>query len=180
VKDLNTMRALRSLILLLTLVAPAAFADGLYQVEMILFRQLGEPATTLQFAPEDWAKGAQKISPDNQPSLALTDMATKLDASGSYKVLLHRAWQQTLSAAPSKMAVSSGQEQFGHFPIEGTVSLSLARFTDITADFWVNRLDSNGVLNTSERLTQTTRVKNGELTYIDNGALAMLIKVSPL
>jgi len=29
-------------------------------------------------------------------------------------------------------------------------------------------------------MTQTTRVKNGELTYMDNGSLAMLIKVSPL
>lgn len=174
------MHVLRSLILLLTLAAPAAFADGLYQVEMILFRQIGEPATTNQPAPEDWAAGAQKITAENEPSLALTHMATKLDAKGTYKVLLHRAWQQHLSANPSKMAVSSGQERFGHFPIEGTVTLSLARFTDITADFWVNKLDSYGVLNTSERLTQTTRVKNGELTYIDNGSLAMLIKVSPL
>jgi len=174
------MRVLRSLFLLLTLVAPAAFADGLYQVEMILFRQIGEPATTRQFAPEDWANGAQKITAENERSLALTDMATKLDASGAYKVLLHRAWQQNLSAEPSKMAVSSGQEQFGHFPIEGTVTLSLARFTDITADFWVNQLDANGVLDTSERMTQATRVKNGELTYMDNGSLAMLIKVSPL
>jgi hypothetical protein len=58
--------------------------------------------------------------------------------------------------------------------------LSLARFTDITADFWVNQLDAYGVVRTSERMTQTTRVKNGELTYMDNGSLAMLIKVSPL
>ncbi|WP_397452707.1 CsiV family protein [Pseudomonas sp. NA-150] len=174
------MRLFRSLILLLTLAAPAAFADGLYQVEMILFRQTAEPATTQQFAPEDWAAGAQKITPENERSLALSEMDTKLDASGTYKVLLHRAWQQSLSATPSKMAVSSGQEHFGHFPIEGTVTLSLDRFTDIIADFWVNQLDNDGVLNTSERLTQTTRVKNGELTYIDNGGLAMLIKISPL
>ncbi|RMU28351.1 hypothetical protein ALP35_04626 [Pseudomonas savastanoi pv. glycinea] len=32
----------------------------------------------------------------------------------------------------------------------------------------------------SERLKQTARVKNGELTYLDNGNLALLIKVSPL
>jgi hypothetical protein len=174
------MRVLHSLILLLTLVAPAAFADGLYQVEMILFRQIGQPATTNQPSPEAWAAGAQKISPESERSPALTGMASKLDASGSYNVLLHRAWQQNLSADPSKVAVSSGQEQFGHFPIEGTVTLSLARFTDITADFWVNQLDAYGVVRTSERMTQTTRVKNGELTYMDNGSLAMLIKVSPL
>lgn len=36
------MLLFRSLILLLTLIAPAAFADGLYQVEILLFRQSGE------------------------------------------------------------------------------------------------------------------------------------------
>jgi hypothetical protein len=29
-------------------------------------------------------------------------------------------------------------------------------------------------------MRQSTRVKNGELTYMDNGSLAMLIKVSSL
>lgn len=44
------MRLFRSLILLLTLVAPTAFADGSYQVEILLFRQNGEPASTRQLA----------------------------------------------------------------------------------------------------------------------------------
>jgi hypothetical protein len=174
------MRLLRSLTLLLVLFAPAAFADGAYQVELILFRQNGEPAATNQPAPEDWATGAQKLGPENQTSSTLDSLVSKLESTDAYKVLLHRAWQQQLSAAPSKVAISVGQEQFGHFPIEGTVSLGLARFTDIDANFWVNQLDSHGVLVSSERMRQSTRVRNGELTYMDNGSLAMLIKVSPL
>ncbi len=174
------MRLLRSLTLLLVLVAPTAFADGAYQVELILFRQNGEPAATNQPAPEDWATGAQKLGPENQTSSTLDSLVSKLESTDAYKVLLHRAWQQQLSAAPSTVAISVGQEQFGHFPIEGTVSLSLARFTDIDANFWVNQLDNHGVLLSSERMRQSTRVRNGELTYMDNGSLAMLIKVSPL
>jgi hypothetical protein len=174
------MRVFRSLTLLLVLIAPAAFADGMYQVELILFRQHGEPAATNQAAPEDWAAGAQSLDADNQTSTGLDALVSKLEASDGYKVLLHRAWQQSLSATPSKVAISSGQPQFGHFPIEGTVSLGLARFTDIDANFWVNQLDEHGVLVTSERMRQATRVRNGELTYMDNGSLAMLIKVSPL
>lgn len=174
------MRVFHSLILLLTLIAPAAFADGSYQVEIILFRQQGEPAATRQFAPEDWAKGAQKIDASNERGITLAEMANKLNDGGTYQVVLHRAWQQNIGTEPSKMAVTSGQEKFGHFPIEGTVSIALARFTDIAADFWVNQLDAHGVLTSSERMKQTTRVKNGELTYMDNGSLAMLIKVSPL
>jgi hypothetical protein len=174
------MRVLHSLILLLTLIAPAAFADGSFQVEMILFRQQGEPAATRQYAPEDWASNARKIDAQNERGIALNDLADKLNASGSYQVLLHRAWTQDLSAEPTKVAVSSGEEQWGHFPIEGTLSIGIARFTDIAADFWVNQLDTHGVLASSERMKQTTRVKNGELIYMDHGSLAMLIKVSPL
>ena len=174
------MRLTRSLTLLLVLLAPAAFADGTYQVELILFRQNGEPAATNQPAPEDWAAGAQRLGTDNQTPTALDGLVNKLESSDGYKVLLHKAWQQDLSATPGKVAISDGQEQFGHFPIEGTVSLGLARFTDIDANFWVNQLDSHGVLVTSERMRQATRVRNGELTYLDNGSLAMLIKVSPV
>lgn len=173
------MRLLRPFFLLLVMIAPAAFADGTYQVEMILFRQIGEPAAPLQYAPENWAADAQRITAANERGLALSDLANKLSASGNYQILLHRAWLQDLTADSRKMAVSSGQEQFGHFPIEGTLSLGLSRFTDIAADFWVNRLDEHGVLLSSERMNQTTRVKNGELTFMDNGSLAMLVKVSP-
>lgn len=179
------MRLFRSLTLLLMLMTPAlfasaAFADGTFQVEVILFRQIDQPAATNQPSPENWADSARKLVTADQATTTLDSMADKLDASGLYKVLLHKAWQQDLSATPSRIALSDGQEQFGHFPIEGTVSLALARFTDIDANFWVNQLDSHGVLITSERMRQSTRVKNGELTYMDNGSLAMLIKVSSL
>jgi hypothetical protein len=174
------MRVFRSLMMLLTLVAPTAFADGSYQVEMILFRQNDEPAATLQLAPEDWDAGAQRVDAGNERGPALTDLVGKLQGSGHYDVLMQRAWQQNIGSEPSKMAVTTGQEQLGHFPIEGTVSLAMGRFTDIDAQIWVNQLDPHGVVISSERMKQTARVKNGELTYLDNGNLALLIKVSPL
>ena len=174
------MLLFRSLILLLTLIAPAAFADGLYQVEILLFRQNGEPASTRQLVPENWDKGAQKIDANDERSPALNDLASKLQGSGKYEVLMQRAWQQTIGTEPVKIAVATGKEQLGHFPIEGTVSLAMDRFTDIDAQFWVNQLDPHGVVLNSERLKQTARVKNGGLNYLDNGNLALLIKVSPL
>lgn len=56
------MRAIRCLTLLLTLIAPAAFAAGPYQVEMILVRQNAVPAITSPFAPEDWSAGAPRLT----------------------------------------------------------------------------------------------------------------------
>ncbi|MCF5352978.1 hypothetical protein GIW06_17075, partial [Pseudomonas syringae] len=82
------MLLFRSLILLLTLIAPAAFADGLYQVEILLFRQSGEPASTRQLVPENWDKGAQKIDANDERSPALNDLASKLQGSGHYEVLM--------------------------------------------------------------------------------------------
>ena len=55
------MRLFRSLTLLLTLVAPSAFADDTYMVEMILVRQNAVPAIVSRAAPEDWAAGAQRL-----------------------------------------------------------------------------------------------------------------------
>ncbi|RON86061.1 CsiV family protein [Pseudomonas fluorescens] len=174
------MRLFRSLTLLLALVAPSVFADDLYQVEMILVRQNAVPAIVSRAAPEDWAAGAQRLGDDSLRTPALGDVASKLSASGDYSVLMHKAWQQTLGEAPTKVAVSDGKEQFGQFPIEGTLEMKLGRFTDVNADFWVNQIDSNGLVTASERLKQDSHTKNGQLNYLDNGHLALLIKITSL
>ncbi|GLH40174.1 CsiV family protein [Pseudomonas moraviensis] len=179
------MRLFRSLTLLLasllmTVAAPAAFADDTYQVEMILVRQNAVPAIVSRAAPEDWAAGAQRLGNDSQRTPALNDVVTKLTASGEYTVLMHKAWQQSIGEAPAKVAVSEGQEQFGQFPIEGTLEMKLGRFTDVTADFWVNQIDANGLVTASERLRQDSHTKNGQLNYLDNGHLALLIKITSL
>ncbi|QXH98793.1 peptidoglycan binding protein CsiV [Pseudomonas monsensis] len=174
------MRLFRSLTLLLTLVAPTAFADDTYMVEMILVRQNAVPAIVSRAAPEDWAAGAQRLGDDSQRTPALNEVANKLTASGDYSVLLHKAWQQTLGETPTKVAVSDGKERFGQFPIEGTLEMKLGRFTDVNADFWVNQIDANGMVTASERLKQDSHTKNGQLNYLDNGHLALLIKITSL
>jgi hypothetical protein len=144
------MRAFRHLTLLLCLLAPQAFADGLFQIEVLVFR-----------------------------GTARNDEAAKLNPGNGYEVLLHKAWAQNLSAVPTKAALSTGNEQFGHFPVEGVVGLSeQQRLIDLEADFWINRFDTDGLLTGSERVRQKTRLKLGELTYLDNGSLGVLVKVT--
>ncbi|MBK5354978.1 hypothetical protein JFU37_21080 [Pseudomonas sp. TH41] len=174
------MRLFRSLTLLITLVAPSVFADDLYQVEMILVRQNAVPAIVSRAAPEDWAVGAQHIDPNSLRTPSLNGEVEKLTASADYTVLLHKAWQQTLGEAASKVAISEGKEQYGQFPIEGTLNLKLGRFTDVDADFWVNRFDASGVVTASEHLKQESHTKNGQLNFLDNGHLALLIKITSL
>lgn len=174
------MRLLHSLTLLLALAAPLAYADDLYQVEMILIRQNAEPLILSRTAPEDWAAGAQHLNPDSRRTPSLNGIVEKLNASDNYSVLLHKAWQQTLGENPVKVALSDGPEQFGQFPIEGTLNLKLGRFTDVDADFWVNQIDRNGLVTSSEHLKQQSHTKNGQLNYLDNGHLALLIKITSL
>ncbi|QLC74502.1 peptidoglycan binding protein CsiV [Pseudomonas sp. LPB0260] len=178
------MRAFRTLALLpltlLMLLATPAVADGLFQVEVIVFRQAGEPVPASQPAPDDWAQGAPSIDLGSERGTALNSEAAKLSAANGYQVLLHKAWSQSLSGSPSRVALSSGGEQFGHFPVEGTLSLRLARFIDVEADLWVNQFDASGLLQGSERLKQDSRLKSGELTYLDHGSLGLLIRVKPL
>ncbi|CAN7616340.1 CsiV family protein [Pseudomonas sp. PSB11] len=174
------MRLFRSLTLLITLVAPSVFADDLYQIEMILVRQNAVPAIISRAAPEDWAAGAQTVSPDSLRTPSLNNEVEKLTASNEYSVLLHKAWQQTLGEIPVKVAVSDGKEQYGQYPIEGTLNLTLGRFTDVDADFWVNQFNDDGLVTASERLKQESHTKNGQLNFLDNGHLGLLIKITSL
>ena len=174
------MRAIRCLTLLLALFAPAAFAEGLYQVEMILVRQNSVPAFTSPFAPEDWSAGAPRLDKGAERPLALEDEVTRLQATADYTVLLHKAWQQQVGSEPSRVALGDGQEQFGHFPIEGNLSLTEGRFIAVEANFWVNQLDSNGNVLQSEQFKQNnSNMKGGQLTFMDGGHLALLLKVTP-
>lgn len=103
------MRAIRCLTLLLALFTPAAFAEGVYQVEMILVRQNAVPAITSQSAPEDWSNGAQAIAEGDLRQPAMTDEAAKLSADNQYTVLLHKAWTQDAGT----VAISDGKSSSG-------------------------------------------------------------------
>ncbi|PHN21697.1 CsiV family protein [Pseudomonas sp. ICMP 460] len=174
------MRLFRILSLLLVVVAPSAFADSPYQVEMILVRQNAEPVINSRAAPEDWDAGAVHLGDKMSPP-RLGTIVDKLRADSSYTVLAHKAWEQNLGEQPVKIAISDGQEQFGQFPVEGVLNLQLGRFTDIDADFWVNQFGANGSVIASERLAQQdVRTKNNQLNYLDGGHLALLIKITSL
>ncbi|WPN99784.1 CsiV family protein [Pseudomonas sp. MUP55] len=174
------MRMFRILSLMLVVIAPSAFADSPYQVEMILVRQNAEPVINSRAAPEDWDGGAQRLGERMSPP-RLGNIVDKLRSDANYTVLAHKAWEQSLGEQPVKIAITDGQEQFGQFPIEGVLNLQLGRFTDIDADFWINQFDGNGSVIASEHLSQKdVRTKNNQLNYLDGGHLALLIKITSL
>ena len=174
------MRLLRTLTLLLSFVAPMAMAESLYQVEVIFFRQAGEVIPASQLAPEDWAVGSQSIAAGSERGTALNNEAAKLIPANGYQVLLHQAWAQPLGASPIKVALTAGNQAFGHYPIEGTLTLNVDPTINLQATLWINQFDPQGLVTGSELLKQSIRLQAGKLTYIDHGSLGLLIRVNPL
>lgn len=173
------LRLLRPLLVSLLLIAPAAFAEALYQVELIVFRQAEKAVPASQPAPEDWAGKAAALPATAQRSPALTGEAEKLAAKG-YQVLLHQAWQQDVSGSPTAVRFSTGKERDGHFPVEGVLDLAQGRQLELKLTTWVNRFNAEGFLAGSERLQIARRLIPGQLTYLDHPSLGALIRVSPL
>lgn len=179
------MRALRTLallplILVSLLSSTVALAESLYEVEVIVFRQAATPISAGQLPPDNWAQNALPVDGSNSRSTALNAVAGKLSPSSGYQVLLHKAWSQSLGESSSRVAISTGEEQFGHYPVEGSLSLKAGRVIELDSDIWVNQLDASGTITDSERIKQSSRLKSGELTFVDNGSLGLLIRISPL
>lgn len=170
----------RTLALLLCLLSPMAWADRLFQVEVILFRQGGEPLPASQPAPDDWAAGSLSLDASSTTTKGLEAEAAKLSPANGYQVLLHQAWQQSVGPVPSKVSLTAGEQQLGHHPIEGTLSLSQNEVIQLDASFWANQFDTDGFLQASEQLKQSSRIKEGTLTYLDHRSLGLLVKLSPL
>lgn len=173
------LRLLRPLLVSLLLIAPAAFADALYQVELIVFRQAEKPVNASQPSPEDWANGSATIAAENQRGIALNGEAEKLAAKG-YQVLLHQAWQQNVGSSPAPLRFSAGKEHDGHFPVEGVLSLAQGRQVELKLQSWVNRFGQDGFLASSERLQAQRNLLPGQLTYLDHPSIGALIRISPL
>jgi hypothetical protein len=178
-RTLHTL-ALLPLILMSLLGSTLTLADSLHQVEVIVFRQAGEPISAGQLPPDNWAQSALPVDSSNSISPALNAEAGKLNPSSGYQVLLHQAWTQSVGESSSRVAISTGAEQFGHHPVEGTISLKGGRLIELDSDIWVNQFDTSGTLIDSERIKQSSRLKSAELTFVDNGSLGLLIRVRPL
>lgn len=164
--------------LLTLLCSTSALAERLYQVEAIVFRQSGELISAGQLPPDNWAQNALPVDSSNSRSTALNSEAAKLSPGNGYQVLLHQAWTQSVGdAAPSRVAINGGSESFGHYPVQGTISLKQGRYIELDSDIWVNQFEA-GVLSDSERIKQSIRLKNNELTFLDNGSLGLLIRIS--
>ncbi len=173
------LRLLRPLLVSLLLIAPPAFAEALYQVELIVFRQAEKAVNASQPSPEDWAGNALAIAPENERGPALTGDAEKLAGKG-YQIVLHKAWQQGVGTSPAPVRFATGKQSDGHFPVEGVLDLTQGRQLELNLQTWVNQFNRDGFLASSERLQIQRRVLPGQPTYLDHPSIGALIRITPL
>ena len=170
---------LLSLLLLIVTALPAWAADSSH-IELLLFRQGDMQANShSKLAPDNWAAGSQHLEPFQLRSSLLEGPVSKLVPANGYSVLLHRVWQQDKASSPVRIALSTGDEIFGHHPVEGVLTLEQDQSSKIGLELWINEFKADGSLERSELLQQTASVPNNELTYIDYGDLGVLIRIQP-
>lgn len=166
-------------LLFVTYCMPSWAADT-HHIEVIIFRQAGvKPVINSRAAPDNWQADAKQLEPEQFRSSLLDNVVSKLTDNNGYQILLHRAWQQTNSPSFKSVALSSGEDVFGHHPIEGTFTIRQDRANEIELNFWVNQFQADGSLSSSEHFKQTAVIPYKELSYIDYGSLGALIRVLP-
>lgn len=170
------MRFFHPFLCALLLINSSAAVAGVYQIELILFRQPAEAIPASLPAPDDWNALAQTIDDSDRRATLLDLQAEKLQAAG-FEILTHQAWQQSIEDSPAQVAITEGQVQQSHYPIQGTLTLTQSRFIDTKARFWVNLFDEEGAVRQSQLLQQEARLRNGELTYMDHPSLGLLIRI---
>ena len=171
------MRNIFRLALLLIVCSTPVLASSTQQVELILFRQGNNSLPASHIAPDLWAQGAVMLSRESQRSTQLDYLANKLTAENGYQVVLHKAWLQ--ADDDPVVALTTGPAFFEHYPVQGTLTLSLTRHTTVHLDLWLNQFNADKTLLISERFNNKATVKRDQVTFIDHYAFGALIRIQP-
>lgn len=175
--------------LLLGLAAGAVAAEApRYEVELILFRHLGDAGYAESFdadaLPDDHTAPAPPSN--DQPMQAefldereyrLMNEARTLTASQKHRLLAHLAWRQPVLGQQDAQAVPVSAES-DEFLVTGTVRLFRGRYLHLDANLRLHETPLDAPPRTF-RLQDRQRLRAGELTYFDHPAFGMLVLASP-
>jgi len=182
----------KALFTLLLLAAVAARAEDVYKVEVIIFENLDPAAAQAELwadtgaPPLDKAVELTAISATTAADksswrvltpaqLTLTSAYQRLRSSSRYRPLLHLGWVQPLDSSdrnePVHVATTAGNAAA---QVNGTVALRRGRYLHADVDLVFSKKSA------AARLTQTRRLRNNELHYLDHPLFGVLISVAPL
>lgn len=191
--------------------------ERVYQVELIVFSR---PEVNPQ---ETWPTDVKLNYPENLVSLktdssfegfnilpanerTLNAQAATLARSGTYSVLYHQAWRQTIYARKTHIFISGGKSIGGHQELEGSIALSVGQYLKIQTNLWLSQFAPAGT-NVTEvwpslpqlpfadtgasdktqdylikrivKVAQERSMRSNEVHYIDHPLLGIVVKIIP-
>lgn len=137
--------------LLLAPVSQAQNEGRWYNVELLVFKRLGNEA----YSGENWPDNIELTYPDYYQYLKQADSGNlslrpssahklggfnyTLAKEGEYRVLTHRSWRQRMDSKQKSPAIiiSGGNNINGHQELEGSITIYIARFLHVVTDLWL-------------------------------------------
>lgn len=178
-------------LLLLALLLPWSLAQASaewYAVEVVVFSRSGTPGPggtllpplnrAVDPAPPSAIPAPFARLPDS--ALALLAQARRLQAGGSYRVLVHTGWWQRLSGPGGLQAArldSAARDMTLGETLTGTVGVYRTQVINVRLDLAMvtaNALPGNGAVL---RLKETRGVRPNEINYFDHPDLGVLVQV---
>jgi hypothetical protein len=189
--------------------------ERVYQVELIVF---GRPDTNSQ---EIWPNNFQLAYPENlvvvkdeanaegmkllpAAERTLNPQSSVLAKSGSYTLLYHQAWRQTIYGRKANLLITGGKTFNGHQELEGFISLSVGQYLKLQTNLWLTQFAPAGsqvteswpelpvipgaeaAPNTQDylvkrvvKLSQQRSMRSNEIHYIDHPLMGVIIKIFP-
>lgn len=189
--------------------------ERMYQVELIVFAR---PDTNTQ---EVWPTNIHLAYPENlllvkdeansegmkllpAAERTLNPQAAVLAKSGSYTLLYHQAWRQTIYGRKTNLLITGGKTFNGHQELEGSISLSVGQFLKLQTNLWFTQFVPAGTATAEAwpelpaipgfdaasapqdylvkrivKLSQQRSMRSNEIHYIDHPLMGLIIKVFP-
>ena len=191
--------------------------ERLYQVELIVFSR------TETNPQEHWTNDLRLVYPENLISLKaegndefsllaanerlLNSQAATLAKSGTYTLLYHQAWRQTIYGRKTHIAIAGGKTFNGHQELEGNITLSVAQYLKIQTNLWFTQFAPAGsniaeswpelpaipyvavtegekmqdyVIKRIVKVSQERTMRSNEVHYIDHPLVGIIVKIIPL
>lgn len=173
-----------TLILCGVVLSGLARADGLYQVELVVFSRDGSdneerwhndynlryPDHLQQLlAAEEGASAPFQLLPAN--ALQLKREATAIGQRRNMRVLFHGAWQQEIGSAgqASSIFIDGGQAYGQHHELEGFITLSADKFLHVDTALWMTRFGQDqGIAATDIPVLPPAPFASADTAVIDN------------
>ncbi len=162
--------------------AASAPATGAYQVEVVIFRTIDAPSGEDLSVPAEGRGFNHQIDTNTTPpavyrtlepsQMQLGAVASKLRASGTWKVLAHAGWVQGATDWPKHVGITLDQLGINVSGLSGSVFVERGQFLHLGFDL---RLGENPAWSLSE----LRKVKFNEKNYFDHPGFGVIAIVSP-